>query len=519
MSDPGRMSSPGARPRLTPDVESWIAGLVGGGTVHVTPVSHYRPLWSVDVVTPDRTHELFVRGARDSGSVLAAVYDLEREAAVIRALTEAGVPTPGFVGFHPDAQVLVLERVPGWGDLRDAGAPGLRDRVIGRFVEVLADLHTRDPAGFGLDAHMRIPQGADEHALGELTIAEARYDAAPLGVEPAITWGRQWLRDHVPPAVDRTSFVQGDTGPGNFVFDDDADVWLVDLEISHFGDPMEDLAAVCIRDMVTPFADLPALFRQYDRLTGWDLDLDRVRYHRVSKCVRSLIAIVSLNELGNQREEALTWLGYRALYTRALCQAIGEAMHLDGTAWRDPTIVPEPAGPRPEAALHDVLGADLADRARAMEPPTGDAPDRALQRDIRIAAVLRAYGEYGPHFLAAQRRDVEALLGIRVADDAAALAALDDRLARRVLASDDLDVLRVLCARADRQAFLARAAMGPMADGSFSPIEEARSAGAGAGHTDVLARTRGLRSLYRPSTRSRAEVHPHAPETMCGIQG
>jgi aminoglycoside phosphotransferase (APT) family kinase protein len=414
------VGEPSFETELSPDVVAWITCMVGGGTARVNRFGHHRPMWTVDVVRPERTVELFVRGARDSGSVLASVYNLEREAAVIQALTSLGVPTPPFVGFHPGEQVLVLERVPGRSDFHHIVDTHQRKRIARRFVEVLCDLHRRDPADFGLRADMRVPVTPHEHALGELEIAEPLYDAAELSPEPVISLGRRWLRGNVPGAVDHTCFVQGDTGPGNFVFDGD-DVWLVDLEISHFGDPMEDLAAVCVRDMVTPFADLRSLFRWYQSMAAWRMDLDRVRYHRVSKCVRSLMAIVSLAELGQDGRERSTWWAYRALYVRGACQALAEAMGLRFADLRDPSIL---------------QATDPSD------PALGQAEEAALEQ----------------------------LLGVSVATDEEGLRRLDRCIQSGGARADDVDLLRFLTARADRQCLLARPAMGAMADGRFSPI-------------------------------------------------
>ena len=132
---------------------------------------------------------------------------------------------------------------------------------------------------------------------GELAIAEPLYDAAGLSPEPVLTLGRRWLRRNVPHGVDHTCFVQGDTGPGNFVFDGD-DVQLVDLEIAHFGDPMEDLAAACVRDMVTPFGDLRSLFEQYAVRSWTGLSTSTVSATTGCRSACSPMAIVSLAERG-----------------------------------------------------------------------------------------------------------------------------------------------------------------------------------------------------------------------------
>ena len=300
--------------------------------------------------------------------------------------------------------------------------------------------------------------------LGELYIAEPLFDAADLSPEPVITFGRQWMRRNVPKDIDHTCFIQGDTGPGNFVFEGD-DVWLVDLEISHFGDPMEDLAAICVRDMVTPCGDLRRLFRQYQSLVDWRVDLDRVRYHRVSKCVRSLMAIVSLAELGHQPGELLTWFAYRALYVRSACQALAEAMGLDFADVRDPGI-PHQTGSRTSwTPLHELLEADLADLSGS------GVDDVIIGRDAQAAAVLQRVDAFGPAFATAEQAGLERLLGMEVADDADGLRRLDERLRNDSLDCDEIDLLRFLTARADHQCLLLRPAMGAMADGRFSAID------------------------------------------------
>lgn len=457
---------------MTPNIVEWIVGVAGGGEARVTPISHHRPMWSVDVIGPDQTVQLFVRSRRDSGSVLAPVYTLEREATVLRSLAALGIPAPKMVGFHPGAQLLVLERLPGRSDFHSVKDLELRSRVLDRFVDVLVDLHSRAPAAFSLEPVMAIPRTPAEHALGELQLAERLYDAVELTPEPVMTLGRDWMRRHVPPGVDHTCFIQGDTGPGNFMFDDSGNVWLVDMEISHFGDPMEDLAAICVRDMVTPVGDLRPLFARYDALTRWQLDLDRVRYHRVSKCVRSLMAIVSLAERGAQPDDDLAWWAYRALYVRGACQALAEAMGLELGEVHDPEVARAGAPTPPPAHSHG----SSRTRPDARASPENDAGDSALtDRGTECAgvalAVLERADAYGADFAQADRAGLDGLLGSGVTSVAQGLGRLDLALREGSLGRDHMDVLRFLSARAERQCVLLRPAMRSMADGRFSAIE------------------------------------------------
>jgi len=67
------------------------------------------------------------------------------------------------------------------------------------------------------------------------------------------------LPDHAGPTV----LVQGDTGPGQFLFDNGHITGVIDWELAKFGDPMYDLAWVRGRDMSYPFGDFPARPRRY----------------------------------------------------------------------------------------------------------------------------------------------------------------------------------------------------------------------------------------------------------------
>jgi len=174
-----------------------------------------------------------------------------------------------------------------------------------------------------------------------------------------VTLCREWLYANVPEVSVDVCFLQGDTGPGNFMFDGDRVTYLVDWEIAHFGDPMEDLAAICVRDMVTPFAHLPTLFAHYSAVSGREVDVDRIRYHRVSKCVRSLFAILSFTNRPPDAPGFEIWQAWRLLYLKSAGQALAEAMGGGGS--REVQSLARDAHEQVEAA-RATMG-PLADRA------------------------------------------------------------------------------------------------------------------------------------------------------------
>ena len=87
-------------------------------------------------------------------------------------------------------------------------------------------------------------------------------------VDPLTTYGLHWLRKHAPEEVARVSLVQGDTGPVNFMFQGDRASSVIDWERGHWGDPMEDLGNICVRELFNPCGGLEGLFRLYEAESG-----------------------------------------------------------------------------------------------------------------------------------------------------------------------------------------------------------------------------------------------------------
>jgi len=332
-------------------------------------------------------------------------------------------------------------------------------------MELLAELHARPPATFGLD--LPTPVTAADHALQELDVAEALYDATGLPREPTLTLGIRWLRRHAPTTVSRTSLVQGDTGPGNFLFEGDRVTWLVDWELAHFGDPVEDLAAICVRDMVTPFADLAGLFEHYAKASGTPVEPRRVQFHRVSKCVRSLVALLSYAQRAAPSLEYNTWQAWRALYLRNACQAFAAAMEVDVSFAGAAELAAEPTSEHSQplyAALRSELSGPIA---AGIEDPLLTA---RLTNAVQLVDVLAQFDRLGAAVERAEAAELAALLGHPVRQVAGGIAELDERIARDEI--DDEPALRYLARRAVRDVELHRPVMGSMAERWFARIPD-----------------------------------------------
>ncbi|MBA2326788.1 MAG: phosphotransferase family protein, partial [Actinobacteria bacterium] len=102
---------------------------------------------------------------------------------------------------------------------------------------------------------------------------------------PAFELGLRWLEDRAtddgPPAL-----VHGDFRNGNFVVGPDGIRAVLDWELAHLGDPVEDLGWLCVKSWrfgitdrrVGGFGETDDLLEGYRNAGGADVDLERLRY-------------------------------------------------------------------------------------------------------------------------------------------------------------------------------------------------------------------------------------------------
>jgi aminoglycoside phosphotransferase (APT) family kinase protein len=208
--------------------------LVGGAS---------RELWAFDLVTGDERRAAVLR--RDPAGVGDPV-GRRREWEVLRAAYDHGVHVPEPLWFveSGDGSAFVMERLEGEAIprriLRDERFAGARERLTGQLAEAAAALHAIPLSELPA---VELPQRAPAEAgLGAL---EAELDR--IGEpHPALELGLRWLRRNLPEPV-APALVHGDFRTGNFMVDEHGLVGVLDWELWHLGDPVEDLGWLCIR--------------------------------------------------------------------------------------------------------------------------------------------------------------------------------------------------------------------------------------------------------------------------------
>ncbi|MFT5576914.1 MAG: hypothetical protein ACI89D_002443, partial [Bermanella sp.] len=107
-------------------------------------------------------------------------------------------------------------------------------------------------------------------------------------------------------------------------FKDNKVTGLVDWEVAHFGDAMEDLATIAIRDMATPIGDLKVRFQEYQDHSGIELDINVVAYYRVLILTRNSLFISLGLKYPPPEFDSLEMLRFQALLMRAAAICIAD---------------------------------------------------------------------------------------------------------------------------------------------------------------------------------------------------
>jgi len=168
-----------------------------------------------------------------------------------RAFHGSAVPVPEPVWLEEDSRPLdypffIMEQLVGLesGPQAIVAPPYAQhaDAYAERKWSILGEIARADPAALGLDTVMPAVAAAD-CAERELAYWEARIDRDELCPQPVIRAAIRWLRAHPPAAPRRVGVVHGDYRTGNFLYDEQGEIRaILDWEMSHLGDPLEDLA-------------------------------------------------------------------------------------------------------------------------------------------------------------------------------------------------------------------------------------------------------------------------------------
>lgn len=455
-------------PVTDPAVVEWIERTAGGTVVELTQVAGGgRSGFAVDVAAGDVDRRLFLqRGGRGG---VGSFMGFAREAEVYRALEPLGIPIPHVWGVDEDLDVFLVDRAEGQVWFRPPRDPDVAVAVAQDFMRHLATWHATPARKLELPSFGSV-RSVRDHQRDQLAGIEALFEREDRA-QPIDLLARaqlEYLVERVPDYDDEPVVVQGDTGPGNFMFDGDRLVAVTDWELAHWGDVHDDLAWVLVRDTLERFPDLEARLSDYERASGFTIDPARLRYFRVLAQCRSTIGTLAGLRSRDARGEIAWQLIFNTLHTRLLAEALAEA---EGLA-PDPPLATEPDdGERSWA--YDVALDDLRD---VVLPALAD--DFAATRAKGVARLLKYLREadrLGPGFAAVERDELGALLGQPVDDVEPGRRALCAAIEHGTTTAGA--VLPYCLRQSARDTAVARGAMGSLADRHFTPVRQLHEEG------------------------------------------
>jgi len=238
---------------------------------------------------------------------------LETEAIVIEAARRAGVKAPRVrYVLQPDDGVghgYVMDRLAGETIarkiLRDAEFADVRPKLARQCGEILARIHAVDMAP--LKSVLPIVDGP-----AQLRRYRDLYDAYDYP-HPMFEFAFKWLEPRMAQAR-RQTLVHGDFRHGNLLISPAGVEAALDWELTHIGDPLEDIGWICTNSwrfgvaekVVGGFGDLEDLIAGYEAAGGAHIDID----------------------------DARTWIVYGSLKWGVMCMSMYQGFKVDGSVER-----------------------------------------------------------------------------------------------------------------------------------------------------------------------------------------
>jgi len=252
--------------------------------------------WSFDLVSTDESaREVLPMVLRiNRSSPLPVSIDLKQEFLLMKEVYEEGieVPKPYWYGEKELGNPFyVIGRIEGETIVRrlhrDDEYETARRVIPAQMGRILAKIHRIRLNGnrFNFLPH-RIQSGS--FALGELSFYETMLHRYAPDPHPALELGIRWLGAHLPSTIG-PSLVHGDYRLGNIIFTREGVRTVLDWELSHVGDPMEDLGYITIQAWRFGNDSLPIggvgrreeFYEAYERGGGFPVDRKRMGFWEV----------------------------------------------------------------------------------------------------------------------------------------------------------------------------------------------------------------------------------------------
>lgn len=410
-----------------------------------------RPAFFIDFERDGKKLATYARMARGDGTESGSAFGIEREYNVLEGLNEQGLRVPALHGLCRDPLGMLMENVAGEFDYTTLTPGAERDALDRDFLREIHRLH-EIPVAFWVKRGFTAPTTKQETALADLSKWERGYERHTRTPVPLCEFATRWLHRNVPEAPERLAMIQGDTGPGQFIFEGAALRAIIDWEFAHIADPVLDLAQIRTRDFYNPGGYMTAWMQTYAELSGAPIDLPRLRYYTVKSMLVTPLALAGICQHMVARTDHAEWYAQDVTYKRATAEALAEAIGVDLERPDLPTDRKSAADP-----LFEILEDNIAVEHRD-EMPDGYAVYR-LDLTRRLARHLRNVQNYGAALDALEAEDRAATLDATPGSEAASERALLDCIHAQEK-SDEPKLVAYLYRRSLREEALWKGALG-----------------------------------------------------------
>jgi aminoglycoside phosphotransferase (APT) family kinase protein len=273
-----------ARRRLGGDGATGLARMTAGAT---------QEIWRFNVVKDGAETPLILRRAPGGDRVSESATGLEVEAALMEAAEASGVPVPSVkwvltpedgIG-HGFVMAFVEGETLGGRIARGEAFAQARKVLTRQCGEALAAIHRIDPGAF--------PTLKRVTPLEFVTQYRDSYLASNWP-RPVFDLAFRWLLDRCPPPPEDPRLVHGDFRNGNIMVGTDGLRAVLDWELAHVADPMEDLGWICANSWRFGVEEKPVggfglredLWAGYEAAGGQTVDPDRALFWEVFGSLR-----------------------------------------------------------------------------------------------------------------------------------------------------------------------------------------------------------------------------------------
>lgn len=254
-----------------------------------------RETWSFDASWREGGVDVqrsFILRRDPTGSLLETDRDVEFR--IYEAMAKADVPVPPVYWLEPeganlDRPFFVMGRMPGQSNpnfLASASFAGSKEEIARQKASILARIHRADWRALNCETFLEAPPTIETAAATEVGRWERIMSADALEPQPVLELAFRWLRRNltVAPAI---TVVHADYRTGNFLYESDRITAVLDWEMVHLGDPMEDLGWLCGKswrygtDFAGGLVPRETFFEMYEAAGGFPVDRESVFFYEV----------------------------------------------------------------------------------------------------------------------------------------------------------------------------------------------------------------------------------------------